>query len=85
MFSMEAAVREQSVKLLRNAVETSVPVVLNILGGNVVRLVQLSQARWKSVPDDILSEGKLVRLEQPNQVLKKFVTDAVERVGKLAS
>ena len=40
MFSMEVAVRAQPVKALVKAVATSVPVVLNMFAGNVVRLLE---------------------------------------------
>ena len=44
MFSMEVAVRAQPLKALLNAVEISVPVVLNMFAGKLVRLVQTYQA-----------------------------------------
>ena len=44
MFSMEVAVKAQPLKALLNAVEISVPVVLNMFAGKEVRLEQTCQA-----------------------------------------
>ena len=37
------------------------------MSGKLVRLLQLSQALVKLVPDDVSIRGKLVRLLQPRQ------------------
>lgn len=83
MFSMEAAVRAQPLKVSANAPETRVPVVLNMFAGNEVRPVQLFQACPKFVPAAVLISGKFVRLEQPRQVNLKLVPAAVLSGGKL--
>ena len=69
MFSMEVAVKAQFRKVLTNAVATSVPVVLNMFAGNVVRLVQFIQACEKFVPALVLIKGNEVKLEQVCQAL----------------
>ena len=73
MFSIEAAVRAQKTKVPENAVETSVPVVLNILAGKDARAEHPRQAPFKSVAALKLIPGNEVRLVQSLQVSKKAV------------
>ena len=44
------------------------------IGGKLVRLVQLNQARKKLVPEDVSIRGKLVISDQARQKLLKSVT-----------
>ena len=53
------------------------------LAGKLVRLLQLYQAKLKSVPADVLIRGKLVRFLQSRQVWLKVVPDEVSIRGKL--
>ena len=55
----------------------------NSPAGIVVRLVQLSHAFSKFVPEDVSMSGKLIRLEQPYHVNVKSVPDDVSIRGKL--
>ena len=53
------------------------------LAGKLVRLLQLYQARLKSVPEDVSIKEKLVRLLQSRQALLKLVPEDVSIRGKL--
>ena len=73
IFSIDCAVRAQSDQAKSNALETSTPVVSNILAGKSVKPVQLRQAELKFVPFDKFNGGNDVRLEQSRQVDRKLV------------
>ena len=80
MLSMLVCVRAVFV----NAPVNSPPFILsNNPAGIVVRLVQFSQARSKSLPADVSIRGKLVRLVQLFQAAKKLVPAEVSIRGKL--
>jgi len=67
-----------------NASVKSPPFTLSkALAGKLVRLVQLSHALAKFVPEDVSIRGKLVRLEQPSQARLKLVPADVSMSGKL--
>ena len=53
------------------------------LAGKLVRLVQLSHALVKSVPEEVSIKGKLVRLEQLLHASRKLFTEDVSMSGKL--
>ena len=80
MLSMLVCVRAVFV----NALVKFPPFILsNNPAGIVVRLVQFSQARSKSLPADVSIRGKLVRLVQLFQAAKKLVPAEVSIRGKL--
>ena len=67
-----------------NASANSPPFILSkALAGKLVRLVQLYQARSKSVPEDVSMRGKLVRLLHVFQAYLKLVPADVSIRGKL--
>ena len=80
MLSMLVCVSAVSV----NASVKSPPLTLSkAFAGKLVRLVQLSHACLKLVPEDVSMSGKLVRLEQPNHAIAKSVPEDVSIKGKL--
>ena len=67
-----------------NASVKSPPLTLSkALAGKLVRLVQLSHALVKSVPEEVSIKGKLVRLEQLLHASRKLFPEDVSMSGKL--
>ena len=80
MLSMLVCVRA----VFKNASSKFPPFTLSkALAGKLVRLLQLYQARLKSIPADVLIRGKLVRPLQSRQVWLKVVPEDVSIRGKL--
>ena len=70
--------------VFENALLKFPPLTLSkALAGKLVRLLQLYQAKLKSVPADVSIRGKLVRLLQSRQVWLKVVPEDVSIRGKL--
>ena len=60
MFSIDCAVRAQLSQARLNALETSVPVVSNMLAGKLARFVELYQEYWQLVIEVVSNSGKSV-------------------------